>query len=73
MNVWILTIWEDGGVMNEVMAVLFNQEAVMPKVHELMEDPQVISVTVETWYRDMDEPDASYYEKETFWNEKEEA
>lgn len=72
MNVWILTIWEDGGAMNEVMAVLFDEAAVMPKVHELLgEIENITSVTVETWYRDMDEPDASYYEKETFWKEDE--
>lgn len=71
MNVWILTIWEDGGAMNEIMAVLFDQAVVMPKVHELLEEVKnITSVTVETWYREADNPDADYYEREVFWKEE---
>lgn len=71
MNIWILTAWDDGGDrMNEVMSVIFNEALVAPKVAELFaEDEQIVSVKVETWYRDADDPDASFYESETFWKE----
>lgn len=69
MNIWILTTWEDSGEkMNEVTCVLFDEKAVLPKVQELLDEyPNITRVTVETWYRDHDEPDASFYESETFW------
>lgn len=74
MNIWILTIWVDGGAMNEVAAVIFDEAAVMPKVRELLGEVEgIIQVTVETWHKDAhDDPDASYYESETFWQGEEE-
>ena len=74
MNIWSLTTWEDGGErMNEVTCVLFEEAAVMPKVRELLDEyPNITRVNVETWHRDAaDDPDASFYEVETFWKEGE--
>ena len=73
MNIWIITAWDDGGDrMNEVMDVIFDEAFVAPKVAELFaEDEQIVSVKVETWYRDADDPDASFYEVEMFWREDE--
>ena len=68
MNIYILTIWEDGGeAMNEVSTVLFDKAAVLPKVDELLHYDGVTRVSVETWYREEDNSSAEFYEVETFW------
>ena len=70
MNVWILSGWNifDGEWVN--LAVLFNSDAVLPKVNELLtECTQFNQIKVETWYRENEDDDASYYEEETFYAE----
>ena len=64
MNIWVLTAWDNGGDrMNEVMSLLFASDLVMPKVMELFdEDPQIVTVRVETCYREEGTDDASYYD-----------
>ena len=68
MNIWVITAWDNGGDrMNEVMSLLFASDLVMPKVMELFDvDPQIITVRVETWYREEGTDDASYYDYDVY-------
>lgn len=72
MNIWIITCHDFGGErLNEIACVLFNEALVTPKVAELFaEDRQVEFVRVETWYRDHDEDDASFYDWEVYSREE---
>ena len=68
MNIWVITAWDNGGDrMNEVMSLLFDSDLIMPKVMELFdEDPQIVTVRVETWYREEGTVDASYYDYDVY-------
>lgn len=70
MNVWILSGWNifDGEWVN--LAVLFNSDAILPRVNEfLTECTQFNQIKVETWYRENEDDDATYYEEEIFYVE----
>lgn len=69
MNIWILMVWDCDDW--EVMGVLFEADAVEPRVAELFgENEDYTEIKVECWYRDYaDDPDASFYEVETYWRD----
>ena len=75
MNIWILMVWDCDDW--EIMGVLFDADAVEPRVTELFgENEDYTEIKVECWYRDMstvpgvkDDIDASFYEVETYWRD----
>ena len=69
MSIWILMVWDCNDW--EVMGVLFNADAVEPRVAELFgENEDYTEIKVECWHRDdTDDPDASFYEVETYWRD----
>lgn len=68
MNIWILMVWDCDDW--EIMGVLFNADTVEPRVAELFgENEDYTEIKVECWYRDADDPDASFYEVETYWRD----
>lgn len=73
MSVWVVLGWEESYGNWEVLSVLFNEAAVEPKVKEIFGENEYCNhIKVECWHRDAaDDPDASYYETETFWKEDE--
>ena len=69
MNIWILMVWDCDDW--EIMGVLFDAEAVEPRVAELFgENEGYTEIKVECWHRDdADSPDASFYVVETYWRD----
>lgn len=69
MSIWILMVWDCDDW--EVMGVLFEADAVEPRVAELFgENEDYTEIKVECWHRDYaDDPDASFYEVETYWRD----
>lgn len=75
MNIWILMVWDCDDW--EIMDVLFDADAVEPRVAKLFgENEDYTEIKVECWYRDMsavpgvkDDIDASFYEVETYWRD----
>ena len=66
MSVWILMVWDCDDW--EVLDVLFDADAVEPRVAELFEENEdYTDIKVECWHRDdIDSPDASFYGIETY-------
>ena len=71
MNIWVITAWDNGGELrNKVMSLLFASDLIMPKVKELFDvDPRIVTVRVETWYREEGTDDASYYDYDVYTRE----
>lgn len=69
MSIWILMVWDCDDW--EIMSVLFDADAVEPRVAELFgENEDHTEIKVECWHRDdADSPDASFYEVETYWRD----
>ncbi len=74
MNVWIVLGWEESYGNWEVLGVLFDEATVEVKVKEILTEYMYYNhVKVECWHRDnADDPDASFYEVEDFYNEEDE-
>lgn len=72
MNIWLVLGWDTKYGNWEVVKVLFNAAAIQPAVTEIFaECPNYDELLVECWHRDdVDDPDASYYDAEYFYREK---
>lgn len=72
MNIWLVLGWDIVFGNWEVVKVLFDATVVQPAVAEIFtECPNYDELCVECWHRDdMNDPDASYYEKEHFYREE---
>ena len=66
MSIWILMVYDY--CEWEIMSVLFDADAVEPRVAELFgENEDHTEIKVECWHRDdIDSPDASFYGVETY-------
>lgn len=74
MSIWIVLGQEENYDNWEVLSVLFDEAAVEVKVKEILTEYMHYNhVKVERWHRDAwDDPDASFYEVEEFYNEEDE-
>lgn len=68
MTFWILAITDyTGERVNEVTAVLFDESLIEPKLAELFaEDQDIRSIKVETWFREPNGNNASFYDYEVY-------
>lgn len=70
MNIWVII----GGAIFEnceVLSLIFDESQVMPKVKELfLYDPMIDFIKVETWYREEETDDASFYDSEIYSREE---
>jgi len=73
MNIWLIIGWESNYGNWEVLGVVFTPEAVEQKVESIKADcPEYSTIKVETWYRDRDEDEASFYSDDVVYNSEDE-